>query len=57
MSVVEGADIVVNSIAEYFWGSEDELTGVLSEKLRVGIDYVCKFVQCLSPWRIVKQII
>ena len=24
-------------------------------KLRVGIDCVCKFVQCLSPWWIVNQ--
>ena len=32
LSVAEGTDGVVNSIAEDVWGSEDELTGVLSDK-------------------------
>ena len=29
--VAEVTDVVVNSIVEVVWGSEDELTGVLSE--------------------------
>ena len=33
MSVTEGTDIVVNSIADEVWGSEDELTGVLSDNV------------------------
>ena len=48
-------DVFFNSIAEDFWGSEDELTGALSEKLIVGIECVCKFVWCLSPWWILNQ--
>ena len=56
-SVTEETDVVVNLIADDVWGSEDELRGVLSEKLRVGIDYVYKFVLCLFPSRIVEQII
>ena len=32
LSVAEGVDVVVNSITEDVWGSEDELTGVLSDK-------------------------
>ena len=32
-SVAEGTDVVVNPIAEYVWGSEDELTGAFSEKV------------------------
>ena len=31
--VAEGTDVVVNSISEDVWGSEDELTGVLSDKV------------------------
>ena len=30
-SVAEVTDVVVNSIADYVWGSEYELTGVLSD--------------------------
>ena len=33
MYVAEGTDVVVNSIAEDFWGSEYELTGDLSDKV------------------------
>ena len=32
-SVIEGIDVVVNSIADDVWGYKDELTGVLSEKV------------------------
>ena len=32
-SAAKGIDVVVNSIAEYFWGYEYELTGVLSDKV------------------------
>ena len=32
-SVIEGTDVVVNSIADDVWGYEDELTGVLTEKV------------------------
>ena len=32
MSLTEGTDVVVNLIAEYVWGYEDELKGVFSEK-------------------------
>ena len=32
LSLTEGTDVVVNSITDDVWGSEDELTGVLSEK-------------------------
>ena len=31
--VAEGKDVVVNSIAEYVWGSGDELTGALSDEV------------------------
>ena len=31
-SVTEGIDVVVNSIPDDVWGSEDELTGVLIDK-------------------------
>ena len=31
--ITEGTDAVDNSIAEYVWGSEDELPGVLSDKV------------------------
>ena len=57
MSVKGGTDAVVNSIADDIWGSEDKLTGVLSEKLIVGIDYIYKLVQFMFPWQLVKQII
>ena len=33
LSVAKGTDIVVNSIAEDVWVSEDELTGDLSDKV------------------------
>ena len=55
-SVIEGTDVVVNSIAGDVWVSEDELTGALSDEVDSGIYYVCKFIQCLCPWRIVEQI-
>ena len=29
--VTEGTDVVVNSIADYVWGSKYELTGALSD--------------------------
>ena len=32
-SVTKGKDVVVNSIAHGVWGSEDELIGVLSDKV------------------------
>ena len=32
LSVTEGIDVVVNSIPDDVWGSEDELTGVLIDK-------------------------
>ena len=32
-SVIEGTYVVVDSIYDDVWGSEDELTGVLSEKV------------------------
>ena len=31
MSATEGIDVVVNSIADDVWGSEDELTDALSD--------------------------
>ena len=40
MSVTEGTDAVVNSIANDVWGSEDELTGALSEKVE-SWDWLC----------------
>ena len=33
LSVTEGTDDVVNLMADDVWGSEDELTGVLSDKV------------------------
>ena len=33
MSVVEGTDVVVDSIAEDVWGSENEQTSALSDKV------------------------
>ena len=35
MSVTEGTDVVVNSIADYIWGSEDKLMGVLGDKVKI----------------------
>ena len=35
LSVTEVTDHVVNLIADYVWGSEDELTGVLSDKVDI----------------------
>ena len=32
-SLIEGTDIIVNLIAYYVWGSEDELTCALSENV------------------------
>ena len=32
-SVTEGTDAVVDLMADDVWGSEDELTGVLSDKV------------------------
>ena len=40
LSVAEGTDVVVNTIAEYVWGSEDELTGALSDKFE-SWDWLC----------------
>ena len=40
LSVTEGTDVVVNSIADDVWGSEDELTGVLSDKVE-SWDWLC----------------
>ena len=31
LSTTEGTDVVVNSIADYVWGSKYELTGDLSD--------------------------
>ena len=33
LSVTEGIYVVFNSIADDVWGSEDELTGALSDKV------------------------
>ena len=33
MSVTEGIGVVDNSIADDVWGSEDELTGALSDEV------------------------
>ena len=33
MSITEGTDVAVNSIADDVWGYEDELTGVLSDEV------------------------
>ena len=33
LSVTEGTDVVVNSIADDIWVSEDELTGALSDEV------------------------
>ena len=40
LSVTEGTDVVVNSIADYVWGYKDELTGVLSDKVDIW-DWLC----------------
>ena len=40
MSVTEETDVVVNSMADDVWGSEDELTGFLSEKVE-SWDWLC----------------
>ena len=31
--LTKGTDVVVNSLSDDVWGSEDELTGALSEKV------------------------
>ena len=56
-SLTEGTDVVVNLIVGDVWLYEYELLNDLSEKLRFVIDYICKFVQCLCPWRILEQIL
>ena len=33
--VAEGTDVVVNSISEDVWGSQDELTGALSDEFEI----------------------
>ena len=33
LSVTEGTVVVVNLVANYIWGSEDELTGALHEEV------------------------
>ena len=33
LSVTEGTDVVVHSIADDVWGSQDELTGFFSDKV------------------------
>ena len=40
LSVTEGIDIVVNSIADDVWGYEYEPTGVLSDKVE-SWDWLC----------------
>ena len=35
LPVIEGTDVVVNLIADDVWGSEDEKTGVLSDKFEI----------------------
>ena len=32
-SVTEGTEVIFNLIADYVWGSGDELTGVMSDKV------------------------
>ena len=40
LSAIEGADVVVNSIAENVWGSGDELTGDLIDEVE-SWDWLC----------------
>ena len=40
MSVAEGTEIVVNSIADDVWNYEDELTGALSDEVE-SWDWLC----------------
>ena len=40
MSVAEGTEVVVDSIAEDVWGSEDKLTGALSDEVE-SWDWLC----------------
>ena len=47
MSVTEGADVVVHSIADDVWGSEDELTGALSWKVE-SWDWLCLLICKMS---------
>ena len=35
MSETKGAGVVVNLIADDFWGSEDEVTGALSDEIEI----------------------
>ena len=35
LSLTEGTDVVVNSMADYVWGCEDELTGALRDKVDI----------------------
>ena len=57
MSVTEGTDVVVNSIADDVWGSKYKLTGALSDEVESWDWLFFKFVQCICPWLIVEQII
>ena len=40
LSVAEGTDVVVNSIAQDVWDSEDELTGAFSDEVE-SWDWLC----------------
>ena len=40
LSVTEGIDVVVHSIAGDVWGYEDELTGALSDEVD-SLDWLC----------------
>ena len=40
LSDTEGTDVVVILIADDVWGSEDELTGILSDKVEIW-DWLC----------------
>ena len=40
MSVTEGIGVVVNSIVDDVWGSEDELAGTLSDEVE-SWDWLC----------------
>ena len=47
MSVIEGADVVVNEIPDDVWGSEDELTGTFSDKVE-SCDWLCLYIRPVS---------
>ena len=55
-NLTEGTDVIVHSTDDYAWETKDKRMVPLLTELRVGIEHVCTFVQCICPWWIVYKI-